>query len=155
MDNKNKTSKGYTLLELMIVVVIISIISMIAYPSYRDYVLRSHRADGQVALTVCAASQERWFTKNNKYNSGIASCNGTSNDSFYAISIAIGDRQLNGSCTLGSSTNSDCFVISVVPTSKSNQSDDTICSSMTLDNINLKRSFDENNTDTSTTCWRS
>jgi len=154
MTNNSRISKGYTLIELMIVVVIIGIISMIAYPSYRDYVLRSHRADGQIALTVCAAYQERWFTKNNKYSSAVERCKGISSDGFYEISIVVGDRQLNGSCNVGSSSNSDCFLISVVPTSKSNQSEDTSCSSMTLDNINLKSSYDENNAETSAICWR-
>ena len=162
MRNVNKqprievhNSGGYTLIELMIVIVIIGIITMIAYPSYRDYVLRSHRADGQIALTVCAASQERWFTKNNTYSTGVSGCSGTSSEGYYSISIAIGDRQINGSCNLGSSTNSDCFLITVAPTSKSNQVEDTVCTSMTLDNTNFKASYDGSGADTKITCWRS
>lgn len=39
--------KGFTLIEVMIVVVIIGILASIAYPSYREYVLKGNRAEGK------------------------------------------------------------------------------------------------------------
>ena len=148
-------NSGYTLIELMIVVVIVSIITMIAYPSYRDYVLRSHRADGQIALTICAATQERWFTKNNKYSNTLAECSGSSSEGYYTISIRVGDLQSNGSCNQGAGSNSDCFLISVSPSTKSNQDEDSSCSIMTLDTTNAKTASDVDGADTRETCWRS
>jgi len=41
---------GFTMIELAVVVVIIAILAALAYPSYRNYVIQSRRADGQAAL---------------------------------------------------------------------------------------------------------
>jgi len=59
--------KGVTLVELMVVVIIISILMSVAVPSYRQYMMRANRAEGQSALLMGAANQERWYLNNNTY----------------------------------------------------------------------------------------
>lgn len=59
--------KGVTLVELMVVVIIISILMSVAVPSYRQYTMRANRAEGQSALLMGAANQERWYLNNNTY----------------------------------------------------------------------------------------
>ena len=78
-----RLSWGFTLIEVMIVVVIIGVIAAIAIPSYRDYVDRGRRADGQSALMAAAQQMERCFTRNNSYqNCAVA---GASPEGFYQI----------------------------------------------------------------------
>lgn len=57
-----RTSKGFTLIELMIVVAIISILATIAYPSYTEYVRASRRADVQRALSEADQYMRRYYS---------------------------------------------------------------------------------------------
>lgn len=52
--------KGFTLVELMIVVAIVGILAALAYPSYRQSVIRADRADGRLALQEVRMAQERF-----------------------------------------------------------------------------------------------
>lgn len=60
-------SRGVTLIELMIVIVVVSILASIAVPSYRQYVLRTHRAEGKTAIMQAAAAQEKFYLQHNRY----------------------------------------------------------------------------------------
>ncbi|MGI9234596.1 MAG: type IV pilin protein [Woeseiaceae bacterium] len=60
--------QGVTLLELMIVVVVIAIITAVAFPSYRQQVMSTKRADGKAALLDTAQELERCYTRFSAYN---------------------------------------------------------------------------------------
>lgn len=59
--------RGFTLIEVMVVVVVITILAAIAIPSYSEYVSRSRRAVGKSVLTELAQFMERYYTENGKY----------------------------------------------------------------------------------------
>ena len=57
----NKVQKGFTLIELMIVVAIIGILAAIAIPAYQDYTIRSQVTEGlNLAGAVKTAVAERY-----------------------------------------------------------------------------------------------
>lgn len=60
-------SRGFTLLELMIVVAIIAVIAVVAVPQYERYVDNARRTDAQAALLSFASQLERRFTETNSY----------------------------------------------------------------------------------------
>lgn len=60
-------SRGFTLVELMIVTAVIAILAAIAYPSYTRYVLRAKRADAKQQLLQAAQWTERYLTANGRY----------------------------------------------------------------------------------------
>ncbi|WP_296217645.1 type IV pilin protein [Pseudomonas sp. UBA2684] len=62
--------KGFTLIELMVVVAIVGILAAIAYPSYTEYVNRGKRAEVQAALMEAAQALERYYSVNGSYLDG-------------------------------------------------------------------------------------
>lgn len=64
---KLKRMRGFSLLELMIVVAVIGILSAIAYPSYQSYTKRAQRSQARTVLLEDAQALERGFTLNNTY----------------------------------------------------------------------------------------
>ncbi len=70
-----KIHKGFTLIELMIVVAIIGILAGIAYPSYQSYVVKSRRTSAQVHLMDIAQMQQRYLLDARSYAPDIATLN--------------------------------------------------------------------------------
>ncbi|MHB8455663.1 MAG: type IV pilin protein [Acidiferrobacterales bacterium] len=69
---RHNKDTGFTLIELMITLVVFSILVAIAYPSYIQWVTKSRRSDGEIALTQLAAQEEKYFTECNSYTTNIA-----------------------------------------------------------------------------------
>ncbi|MEL3923834.1 type IVa pilus pseudopilin TppA [Aeromonas enteropelogenes] len=62
--------RGFTLIELMIVVVVVAILAAIAYPSYNNYMASAKRAEAKATLLEAAQYLEREFTANGNYDTG-------------------------------------------------------------------------------------
>ncbi|MFA6903153.1 MAG: type IV pilin protein [Gallionellaceae bacterium] len=69
-----KLQRGFTLIEVMIVVVIIAILSAVAIPSYRDYVIRGQLVEGTTALSEGRIRLEQFFQDNRAYNAAGSPC---------------------------------------------------------------------------------
>ena len=60
-------TKGFTLIELMIIVAIIGILAAIAYPSYLEYVRKTHRQEVKAELIDIAKKIQRYKISNFSY----------------------------------------------------------------------------------------
>lgn len=59
--------RGFTLIELMVVVAIIAILALLAYPSYVAHVRKARRAQARTDLMEVAQMLERTFTTDRDY----------------------------------------------------------------------------------------
>jgi type IV pilus assembly protein PilE len=79
--------KGFTMMELMIVLVIVAILVAIAYPSYVQYVRKSKRGEAQQLLMNWSINQEIWRSNNTQYAT-LAQLAAPTNDN-YNFSFAV------------------------------------------------------------------
>jgi len=92
MDSRFYRNKGFTLIEVMIVVAVIGILAAIAYPSYQNSVLKAQRADAHESLLRIQQAQEKWRVNNATYTTDLAdlNVNATSMEGYYTLSIDAG-----------------------------------------------------------------
>jgi len=129
-----KLSRGFTLIELVVVIAIIAIISAIALPSYREHVRTARRTAAQGCLIEMAQSMERTYASRMTYaGAGIPNlaCSAELN-AFYNFSFSAGPAATS-------------FTLQAAPIGA--QSGDR-CGSMSLDHRGVKAPADPAD------CWK-
>lgn len=114
-------SKGFSLIELLIVVAVVGILAAIAYPSYVDAITQSRRADAKTTLLDIAQRIERFYSENHSYANVAASVGGTpqaSPDGWYSITIT---------------STATTYNLTAVP--QNAQANDTGCQTFTYNNL--------------------
>jgi type IV pilus assembly protein PilE len=144
-------AKGFTLIELMVVIAIASILVAIATPSYTSYIRKSRRTEAKTALLDLASREERYMSTNNSYtntgaNLGYTALPTTTGAGYYTMTVP--------APVASTATAPASFTATATPVAGMGQDKDTSCVSFTVDSTGKQSSLNSAGTDSTSTCWR-
>ena len=103
---RNNVQKGFTLIELMIVVAIIGILAAIAIPAYQDYITRSKVTELITAGSACKASVSEYYQSQNSLPLDInaAGCSSPVTDKITGLTVVSGVITVTGNTGIAPAT---------------------------------------------------
>lgn len=148
---KASTARGFTLIELMVVVAILAIIAAVGYPAYVDQIRDARRADCRAALVSFAGAMERHFTENNSYQGAAAGGGNTGapDADVFSSTCPLDGNDAFYNLTIDSATTTQ-YELRAAPTGP--QSDDE-CGTLTIDNTGSKGVENADGGLTAADCW--
>lgn len=126
-----KRFRGFTLIELMVVIAIVAILATIAVPAFTDQVRKSRRSEAMQALSDLQLREERWRASNSTYTVSLTDLGvtvATLPSGYYSMSLSTPTSTTTG-CTC---TTNNCFAVTA--TSAGAQLSDARCTTMVVAN---------------------
>jgi len=141
----NRNPRGFTMIELMIVIAVLSILVLIAYPAYDSFVTRTRRSEAKRELLALATAQERYFTNCNAYAAALdgsqANCTGLGGGTATRITE-------NGHYEISLAGGGTAYALTATP--RGVQANDSTCGNFTLTDTGAKSVSGSGTVDS---CW--
>jgi type IV pilus assembly protein PilE len=150
-----RSSRGFTLIELMVVVVIATILVSIAVPSYMSQVRQSRRTEAKTAILDLAAREERYMSTNGALYSITPADLGYAGafpvlvapDNYYTLTVCSPAANCDPN---PNPPPAPSYYITAAPVAGSSQAADAQCTSFSVDSTGQQFST---GTYTSQQCW--
>lgn len=126
--------RGFTLIELVIVMVVVGILAAIAVPSYTAQMRKGRRAEAHSALMQIQSAQERWRTNNVQYSGTLAALGVTTPTSGGNYALALSGAGATG--------------YTATATAQAKQAGDSACATITVTVAGATTTYGPSNA-----CW--
>jgi type IV pilus assembly protein PilE len=143
--------RGFTLLELMIVVAIVGILAAIAFTLYSAQVQKARRTDARTAVLDLSGREERFFSVANNYSQtptdvGYAAFPQAIGSGYYLLNIKVPDPVFVAAGGVGPS-------YAITATAVNQQVADSSCASFSLNQLGIQSSLNSGGADSTPICW--
>ena len=134
-----KRSRGFTLIELMIVVAVVAILAAIALPSYQDSIRKSRRGQAKADLLELTQMLERRYTTNRSYEG-------------FTVPAGYDQSPHEGTAyyVITGIDEVDASTYTLTATPQGGQTGDTRCGTLTINHMGVKT---ESGSGTVSDCW--
>jgi type IV pilus assembly protein PilE len=140
---RKSRARGFTLIELMVVVVIATILFAIALPSYQTQIRQSRRTEAKTALLDLSGREERYLsTASNGGNYSVnpvdlgypAGWNGIVGSGYYTVAVCVTPAGAAAACP-PSAAPGPSYTITATPVAGTSQANDAQCQSFSVDSV--------------------
>lgn len=144
-------SRGFTLVEVMVVITILATLAAIAMSSYTKQTRESRRTDAKTAILDLAAREERNFSTTNQYSANPAFLGYTG---AFPITIGAGYYTLDVTALTVGVAGGAPASYTLTAQAVGDQAKDTSCFTYTYTQAGVQQTVNTGGADTTATCWR-
>jgi type IV pilus assembly protein PilE len=154
-------SRGFTLIELMVVVAIATILLLIALPSYQSQIRQSRRTEAKTAILDLAGREERYLTTNpTGYTqkptdlgyTGLGSSSPPIGSGYYYLTVCSPAATCAG-LSVPNPPPAPSYTIVATPVPGQSQVNDLQCQAFAVDSAGQQYAVDNAGADQTKYCW--
>ncbi|HTC44545.1 MAG TPA: type IV pilin protein [Steroidobacteraceae bacterium] len=152
-----QTSRGFTLIELIVAMVVVTILVSIAVPSYQAQMRKSRRTEAQTTALDAASREERYYATQNTYTADTGQLGYTSGSGSFPVTTGtyyqISSITVTAPTASATGVTTGTFTVTVQALATGPQVNDTACQTFVVTQTGARTATGTDSTP-NTTCWQ-